>query len=157
MRNARRYTKITSNISLAFFLCLKLEHSMRKKSTVRPKTRKVTKPSSPKKSTQTPIYARRCEGEICCQAVTASGGQCTRPAHIKIDLTRGIETIGVKGVDCCFYCTQHAKILAVTKLANFFHTYGTQIAKTVGGRNLSYDEYYAIFPEEISSSLGQSN
>lgn len=130
--------------------------SMRKKSPP-PKGRKILKTpkaTSPKKSSA-PIYARKCDDQVCCQAVTTSGAQCTRPAHIKIDLTRGIETIGVKGVDCCFYCTQHAKILAVTKLANFFHTYGTQVAKTLGGKNLSYDEYYAIFPEEISSSFGQ--
>lgn len=125
---------------------------MRQKSP--PKSKAKAKSKSPNKKKDSPIYVQKCDGEICCQAKTADGRQCTRAATLKIDLTRGVQSIGVKGIDCCFYCTQHAKILAVSKLASFFHTYGTQIAKTVGGKNLSYDEYYAIFPEEISSSLG---
>jgi len=127
-----------------------------------PKRKAKAKSSSPKKTakplktsqtTRTPIYARRCEGEICCQATTADGSQCSRPAVVKIDLTRGIKVIGVAPVDCCFYCTQHAKILATNKIANLFYNYGPQIAKTIGGKDLSYDEYYALFPEEISVSL----
>lgn len=127
---------------------------MRQKSPTKPKSKSKSKVPNKKKSLSEPIYAQKCDGGVCCQAITADGRQCTRAATLKIDLTRGVQSIGVKGIDCCFYCTQHAKILAVSKLANFFHTYGTQIAKTVGGKNLSYDEYYAIFPEEISSSLG---
>lgn len=127
------------------------EPSTKSKAKAKHKSSPIKKPQT---KTPTPIYARRCEEKICCQALTAENIQCSRPATIQIDLTKGIKVIGVGPVDCCFYCTQHARILATTKIANLMYSYGPQIAKSIGGRNLSYDEYYALFPEEISASLG---
>jgi len=52
-----------------------------------------------------------------CQSTTNDGSICTREAVYKLDLTKGKKLFGVTivpKINCCFFCTQHAKQLAVT-------------------------------------------
>ncbi len=81
---------------------------------------------------------KKCNGHICCQAITEDGNRCTRPAskYASIDLTERYilpsipefvkAKIGYKksnelklvgfATTCCFYCYQHAAIFLADKL-----------------------------------------
>lgn len=81
---------------------------------------------------------KKCNGHICCQAMTEDGSRCTRPAskYASVDLTENhilptvpefVKTkIGYKKANdlklagfattCCFYCYQHAAMFLAEKL-----------------------------------------
>ncbi len=98
---------------------------------------------------------KKCGGEICCQALTAEGVRCSRPASkfLTIDLTevQALPTkiplfikrrMGAKKVEelkligfantCCFYCWQHAAQYA-----------------TEGATYASNFAYYTTHPEDL--------
>jgi len=99
---------------------------------------------------------KKCNGKICCQAITEDGKRCKRSASkfFSVDLTRKKlitkvpdfvkKSIGAKKVaelkllgfanNCCFYCWQHAGIFVGDKL-----TY------------ISNFSYYSTHPEDILS------
>lgn len=98
----------------------------------------------------------KCDGEICCQALTENGKRCKRASNkfTTIDVTEKHLTptipqfiknkIGVKKVEelkligfansCCFYCWQHAAMFVSEK-----STWATNFA------------YYSTHPEDIIS------
>lgn len=97
---------------------------------------------------------KECMGEVCCQAITADGDRCKRPANrfVSIDLTEKQlvpkipkilkDKLGVKLVEelkligfantCCFYCWQHAAMYLVEGA-----TYTSNLA------------YYLSHPEDV--------
>jgi hypothetical protein len=84
-----------------------------------------------------------CNGEVCCQAVTAWGYRCTRQAKIQIDLTKDRSILGYKlpKVNCCFFCIQHAAIYTGLMSA--------KLSKIVAEAQLSWDDYLTLYPEYI--------
>jgi len=101
------------------------------------------------------IFKReKCDGRVCCQAITEEGDRCHRPASrlFTFDLTdkaiapeipkflekrlgkEKVQELRLSGfaITCCFYCWQHAAM------------YGTEIA--TWSSNLAY---YLTHPEDI--------
>jgi hypothetical protein len=94
-----------------------------------------------------PKWQRRCGEGICCQAKTEDGVQCSREATWKVDMTKGVTFKGYKvmsEMNCCFYCSQHAKMYA----ARGGMALATVGIKTLIGTQMSYEDYYAAFPDE---------
>ena len=98
-----------------------------------------------------------------CQASTDSGQQCSREAVFKLDLRpesinslkrRVLDWTGLSkykrlsdseapGMNCCFYCKQHAKIIG----GNVFF----MVAQYLADRGYSYLDYTRLHPEYIDS------
>ena len=100
--------------------------------------------------------SKKCDGEVCCQAITEEGNRCRRPASrfSSMDLTETQvlptipnfiqDKLGTKKVEelkligfantCCFYCWQHAAMFVGEKV-----TWATNLL------------YYSTHPEDILS------
>jgi hypothetical protein len=91
---------------------------------------------------------KMCEGDVCCQAVTHHGTQCTRRARIKYDLTKGQTIKGIQIVpktNCCFFCLQHFAIMSGYAL----YKIGWLLAES----HLDWDEYISIHPEYLEQKM----
>ena len=76
-----------------------------------------------------------------CQGYTLQGNKCTRNATVNVDLTKEKKILGYNtpAINCCFFCTQHAALIAgsgAMKLAEWLMT-----------MNLDGDQYLALYPD----------
>ena len=90
-----------------------------------------------KKMKKYPELFRRCGEVPCCQAKTAKGETCSRPS-----LT---DKTYFKKFQCCYFCWQHALQAGVYVLFT--------VAKNISSKDMTYDEYYAHYPEECEKML----
>lgn len=61
--------------------------------------------------------------EFCCNAVTLDGSKCERKATVMYGLSNSILTKVfpfLKNTDCCYFCTQHMKMIVNFLLAKGF-------------------------------------
>lgn len=70
----------------------------------------------------------------CCQYRTEDGTLCSRAAMLE-------GKTYIPKFDCCYLCWQHASLLGLYGLLSF--------AKFAQDQQLSYGEFYAVYPEEF--------
>lgn len=95
--------------------------------------------------------------EKCCQAYNRDGTLCDRKGTIQLDLTqtKDIKLFGglyVKysgGINCCFFCPQHAKKLSLIYAAKAAYS----ILPAYFTRNMTFDEYLHYDPEYLDEAL----
>lgn len=70
--------------------------------------------STPKPNVRKPKYARKR-----CQAKLENGERCSREATFQLDLktSRKVFNINLPTADCCYFCTQHSKMIGTNLLA----------------------------------------
>lgn len=84
-----------------------------------------------------PLLFRRCGDKPCCQAVTADGSLCHRPA-----LT---DKTYYQAIHCCYLCWQHALGYGVYTLL--------KMGQTISTAQLDWDTYCAYYPQECEEML----
>ena len=82
-----------------------------------------------------------------CQGYTLQGNKCTRNATVNVDLTKEKKILGfnLPSFNCCFFCTQHAALVAgsgAMKLAELFMT-----------KDLDGDQYLALYPDYLENVI----
>lgn len=118
------------------------------KSRSRRKSKRCSNRRSHKKSHKKSHMKRLCDGDVCCQALTMSGDQCTRQAKIKFDMTKGTKLMGylaIPKINCCFFCTQHSAFIAGYSV----HQLGMFLATM----NMDSDTYIALNPLYLDKKM----